>query len=412
MIQGYLDWAVLSLFVFAYSLVAGRLRSTPISAAMAFLVAGWALGPAGLGWLSFRVDSESLRTIAEFTLALILFTDAANSDLPVLRDSARLPVRLLGVGLPLTIVLGAVLARWMFPQFILAEAAVLAVALAPTDAALGQPVVTDPRVPEPIREGLNAESGLNDGICVPFLLFLLTLSGSGEANAGGLGRLGTFFIEEIGVGVLVGVVIVYLGCLCRDACAARGWIAQDWRPVLAVAMAAACFTSAQILGGSGFIASFCGGLVMGGVTRRTKEEDLAAAEGSGDVLSLLTWVVFGAAVLPRALAALTTTTLAYAVLSLTLVRMLPVALALKGLRLHRWSTLFVGWFGPRGLASIVFAVMVFDSSLPHGREVADVITLTVLLSVVLHGLSAAGLVGRYGRWIAGRKTGAGSSPAA
>ncbi|MEB3322716.1 MAG: cation:proton antiporter, partial [Synechococcaceae cyanobacterium] len=201
MIQGYLDWALLSLFIFAYSLFAARLRRTPVSAAMAFMLAGLALGPEGLGWLSFRVDSESLRTITEFTLALILFTDAANSDLPVLRDSARLPVRLLGVGLPLTIVVGAVLARWLFPQITLAEAAVLGVALAPTDAALGQPVVTDPQVPERVREGLSAESGLNDGISVPFLLFLLTLSGGAEAGAGGIGRLGMFFIEEIGVGV-------------------------------------------------------------------------------------------------------------------------------------------------------------------------------------------------------------------
>jgi NhaP-type Na+/H+ or K+/H+ antiporter len=399
MIHGYIDWALLAGFVFGYSLLAGTLRDKPVSAAMVFLFAGWLLGPEVLGWLSFRVDSESLRTIAEFTLAMILFTDAANANLPVLRDSARLPARLLAVGLPLTIVVGALLAHGLFPAFSLAEAAILAVALAPTDAALGQPVVTNPLVPARIREDLSAESGLNDGICVPFLLFLLTLPGSAGTGEAGLARLGGFFLEEIGGGVLVGLAIAYLGCLCRDACAARGWITPDWRPVLAVAMAAGCFTVAQAVGGSGFIACFCGGLAMGGLSRRGKEEDLVAAEGTGDVLSLITWMVFGAAILPRAIAAITPATLLYALLSLTLVRMLPVALATAGLRLDPRTILFLGWFGPRGLASIVFAVMIVDSALPHGQAVAHVIALTVLMSVVLHGLSATGLVKRQaGRW--------------
>jgi NhaP-type Na+/H+ or K+/H+ antiporter len=405
MIQGYLAWAVLALFVLAYALLSGRLRKEPLSASIAFLLAGWLLGPDALGWLRFQVDSESLRTITEFTLALILFTDAAHAELPVLRDSARLPARLLAVGLPLTIVAGALLAHWLFPSFTLTEACLLGVVLAPTDAALGQPVVTNPRVPAPIREDLNAESGLNDGICVPFLFFLLSLAAGNVAGGADLGRLGSFFVQQIGGGVLVGVTIALLGCAARDACGRRGWIAPDWRPVLAVAMAVASFTVAQLIGGSGFIACFCGGLLMGGLTRHGKEEDLMAAESTGDVLSLITWMVFGAAILGRALIAITPVSLAYALLSLTVVRMLPVALATTGLRLDRWTTLFVGWFGPRGLASIVFAVILLDAGLPHGEQLADVVALTVLLSVFAHGLSAEGLAERYGRLVARRSEG-------
>ncbi|MFQ6538052.1 MULTISPECIES: cation:proton antiporter [Aphanothece] len=406
MIQGYLQWAVLAIAVLGYALLSGRLGKTPLSGSLVFLVAGWLLGPDVLGWLNIQVESENLRTITEFTLALILFTDAANAQLSVLRD-LRLPVRLLGLGLPLSIVLGALLAGLIFPAFTPLEACLLGVCLAPTDAALGQPVVTNPRVPPRIREDLSVESGLNDGICVPFLLFLLSLAaGQGAANAGaakaGMGQLGTFFVGEIGGGVLVGVAVCLLGCAARDACSRRGWIAPDWRPVLAVAMAMVCFTLAQLIGGSGFIACFCGGLLFGGLTPRDKEEELVVAEGTGDVLSVTTWLIFGAAVFGRALEALTPANLLYAVLSLTLVRMLPVAVATLGLKLHRATTLFVGWFGPRGLASIVFAVILLDAGLPHGNALADVIAITVTLSVLAHGLSAQGLAERYGRMVAAR----------
>jgi NhaP-type Na+/H+ or K+/H+ antiporter len=209
-------------------------------------------------------------------------------------------------------------------------------------------------------------------------------------------------VEEIGGGLLVGVSVALLACVARDACSRRGWIAPDWRPDLAVAMAMLCFTLAQLIGGSGFIACFCGGLLMGGLTPRGKDEELVAAEATGDVLSLITWLVFGAAVFGRALAAITPANLLYAVLSLTVVRMLPVALATLGLGLHRSTTLFVGWFGPRGLASIVFAVMLLDAGLPHGTDLADVIAITVTLSVLAHGLSAQGLAERYGRLVAAR----------
>lgn len=399
MIHGYLQWSVLAIAVLGYSLLSGRLQRTPLSASFLFLVIGWLLGPDGLGLLKIRLESENLRTIAEFTLALILFTDAAKAQLTVLRDSARLPVRLLGLGLPLSIVLGALLAGWLFPSFTPLEACLLGVSLAPTDAALGQPVVTNPQVPAPIREDLSAESGLNDGICVPFLLFLLSLTAGQTDPVGGLGQLGNFFVGAIGGGMLVGVGVTLVVCAARETCIRRGWIAADWQPVLAVATAMLCFTLAQLIGGSGFIACFCGGLLFGGISPRHKEEQLVAAEGTGDVLSVVTWLIFGAAVFGRALVAITPLNLLYALLSLTVVRMLPVALAMRGLGLQRATVLFVGWFGPRGLASIVFGVLLLDAGLPHGNALADVIAITVTLSVVAHGLSAQGLAERYGRLI-------------
>jgi NhaP-type Na+/H+ or K+/H+ antiporter len=222
--------------------------------------------------LHFAINSEGLRGVAEFSLALILFTDAAQAQLPVLRRNARLPMRLLGLGLPQAIALGALVAHWLFPSWSLVEAAVLAVALAPTDAALGQPVVTNRNVPASIREDLSAESGLNDGICVPFLLLLLALvaNHSNPQATENLGLLAQLFLQQIGVGVLVGVALTSVGCWARDQCSRRVWIAPDWGHVLPAGLAVVVFTLAQSLGGSGFIGCFCAGIVMGGSHARQK----------------------------------------------------------------------------------------------------------------------------------------------
>lgn len=399
----YLDWAVIGVVIYAYTLLSKRLKTTPVSGALVFLITGFILGPSALGWLHVNVTSESLKTLAELTLALILFTDAAKANLSVLRNSARLPMLLLLLGLPLTILLGFAVARWIFPELSLAEAAILAVVLAPTDAALGQAVVTNPLVPAAIREDLSDESGLNDGICVPFLLALLAMAIGGDNQpSGGLSAaalLVRLFIEQLGLGVLVGGVTALVGTRLRDVCRRRDWIGDDWQPLLAIAMAFTAFSAAQQLGGSGFIAAFVAGLVYGGLSRATKEEELVAAESAGDVLSLMTWVAFGCAVVPLVLTRFTWTALIYGLLSLTLVRMIPVAVATAGLLKDPWSKLFVGWFGPRGLASVVFAVMVVDAGVPHGRMMAITVAVTVMLSIFAHGLTSVGVVRRYGNWM-------------
>ncbi len=366
MIEPYSDWAILAIFVFLYSLIAGRLSRTWLSDAIIFSVFGLLFGAFGLNLIQFNVTSENLKTIAELTLALILFTDAANANLSVLRNSLRLPWRLLAVGLPLTIGLGFIVGQFLFPQFSPAEVGILAVMLAPTDAALGKAVVTNPQVPDNIREDLNVESGLNDGICVPLLFALLAIA-TEQGNANTARLLFSLFTQQIGIGALIGASFAVIGVQLRAFCLKRDWIAPDWQPILAIALAIACFASAQHLGGSGFIACFVGGLTLGGMVKTEKEDLLIAAEATGDALSLITWVMFGASVVPFVINELTWSAFFYAVLSLTIVRILPVFLAVLGMGLDRWSTLFVGWFGPRGLASIVFAVIVLDEKLPHSR---------------------------------------------
>ena len=395
MIHEYNDWAMLAVFIFVYGIIAERLERTLISGAIVYIVFGLVFGPSGLGILNFNVTSENLKLIVELTLALILFTDAANANLAVLKNSIRLPCRLLLVGLPLTIILGFGVGRLLFPDLSLLEAAILATMLAPTDAALGKAVVTNPNVPAKIREDLNVESGLNDGICVPILFALLAIATNQNTEGSTTQLVLGLFAEEIGIGVLVGASFAFIAVQLGRFCLERNWISPTWKDVSVVTLAIACFATAQSLGGSGFIASFVGGLVFGGTTRTEKEELLQGSEATGDTVSLITWVVFGSAVVSLAIGQITWSILLYAILSLTVIRILPVLFSLTGVSLDLESKLFVGWFGPRGLASIVFAVIVLDANLPNGEMLAITASCTVVLSVLAHGLTANPWAGRY-----------------
>jgi NhaP-type Na+/H+ or K+/H+ antiporter len=394
----YQNLAILALFAFVYSVLAERLSRTPVNGAVVYLAFGVIAGPIGLGLLDLSIGSEGIRTIAELTLALVLFTDASNANLGVLRQFVRLPQRLLLIGLPLTILFGFGVGRLLFPELALLEVAILATMLAPTDAALGKAVVTNPAVPDPVREGLNVESGLNDGICVPILftfLALATQSGAGESTGGLALRL---VAEEIGIGAGIGIGLAIVGARGLRAAAGRGWLEPGpWARIPIVALAFASFCLAQSAGGSGFIACFTGGLTFGALVRKKhKEAVLEGAEGTGEVFSLLTWVVFGAAVLGQHAGDTDWRVVLYAVLSLTVIRMLPVALAVTGLRASTDAKLFLGWFGPRGLASIVFLVIVMQEKLPGGDTLIAVTVATVVLSIIGHGLSANPLAAAFG----------------
>ena len=389
----YENLAILAVFVLIYSAVGGRLERTPINGALVFTAAGLLLGPVGLGFLGLSIDNEGLRQLAELTLALVLFTDASNANLTVLKSNIRLPRRLLLIGLPLTIALGFGAGLLVFPGLGLIEVALLATMLAPTDAALGKAVVTDSRVPENIREGLNVESGLNDGICVPVLFVFLALAADSNTHDS-TGALALHLLaEEIGIGVAVAVVLTLAGAWLLRLSAAHGWLTESWRQLPVITLAIACFATAQTLGGSGFIAAFVGGLLFGWLARDHKHALLLAAEGTGDTLALLTWVVFGAGVVGQAVVnGVSGPVILYALLSLTVIRMLPVFLVLTGTGMTTAEKLFMGWFGPRGLASIVFIVIVLGDKLPGGATLASTVVCTIVFSVIAHGLSANPLV--------------------
>jgi sodium/hydrogen antiporter len=390
--------AIVALTLLGVAAVSRRLTGTPVTPAMVFVAVGLLVGTEVLDGIDLESSSATVRTLAEATLALVLFCDASRIDLGHLRLEVGVPVRLLAIGLPLTIALGALAAVGIFGQLSVEEAVILAVVLAPTDAALGQTVVTEPRIPGRIRQGLNVESGLNDGICVP-LLFAAVAVADVESEISGGRSAGTLLLEEIGYGVLGGVVgglvvaaiVVYAG--------RRELIADPWRQVIPAAGAALAYGTASGLGGSGFIAAFVAGMTFRLALGRDPGAINELSEQVGDVLNGITFVLFGAILLGPALGELSWELALYAALSLTLARMLPVAIAMLGTRARAPTIGFLGWFGPRGLASIVFAVIVVEeSNLPHEHLIVLAIYLTVGLSVFAHGLSAAPLAARYARW--------------
>lgn len=408
----YWNLAVLAGFVFVYSLLAGRLERTVVGGAITYVAFGIVSGTPGLGILQLNIDAEGLRLLAELTLALVLFTDAANADLGVLRRTRAIPERLLLIGLPLTIALGFVLGVALFDRLDLLEIAILATMLAPTDAALGKAVVTNPAVPADLREGLNVESGLNDGICVPVVLLLLALAVGHVVEGPATGLVLKHFAGQIGIGAAVGLVCTALAASSVRFAVGRGWTSAIWLQIPVPALALLCFATAQASGGSGFIACFVGGLTAGALAKRHKHQMLQAAEGIGNALALVTWVAFGAAVVALPLDALSWRVVLYALLSLTLVRMVPVLICLTGTGLSLDTKLFVGWFGPRGLASIVFIIIVLDEHLPGSATLGMTVVCTVLLSVLAHGLSANPLVAALGsrRGTSPRGSGSRSTP--
>jgi NhaP-type Na+/H+ or K+/H+ antiporter len=395
-----MEWslALVALALIGVGAVSQRLSGTPITPAMLFVAFGLIVGPQVLDGIDVSSSSAAVRTLAETTLALVLFADASRIDLGALRRTVDVPVRLLGLGLPLTIALGTVAAAAVFGELTVWEAVILAVVLAPTDAALGQAVVTEPRVPRRIRQGLNVESGLNDGICVP-LLFAAVAAADVESEISGGRGAATLLLEEIGYGVLGGIAAGLLVAAIIAQAGRRNLIAPAWRQVIPGAGAALAYGIASALDGSGFIAAFVAGMVFRLALRRDPEELNRLTEEVGSVLNGVTFVIFGAALLGPALTEVTWQLALYAVLSLTVVRMLPAAIAMWGSRARPPTLGFLGWFGPRGLASIVFAVIVVEESqLPHEHLIVLAIYITVGLSVLAHGLTAAPLAGRYVRW--------------
>ncbi|MEZ5573487.1 MAG: cation:proton antiporter [Halioglobus sp.] len=388
----YETLALLALFVLVYSMVAGAVERTWISGPIVFTCFGLLIGPVGLDLLAWDTDRELIRSLAEVTLAMVLFTDAAGANVEVLKKTSGVPARLLLVGLPLTILLGFSVGTLLFDTPSLFALAVLATMLAPTDAALGKAVITNEAVPADIRQSLNVESGLNDGICVPVLLLFLALALDKAGDSGPLPLAVKLVVEEIGIGLAVGLVLTFVAIRLLKMARHRKWLTQTWTQIPIVALALGCFAIAQYLGGSGFIAAYSGGLLMAimdkHLSRKAKDEILLASEGTGDTLALITWVIFGSAVVGQAVTYFSWTILLYSSLSLTLIRMLPVFLCLAGSGINIEGRLFIGWFGPRGLASIVFAVMVLSSGLPDSGPLAMTVVCTIMLSIFAHGITA------------------------
>jgi NhaP-type Na+/H+ or K+/H+ antiporter len=355
---------------------------------MVFIAFGVIAGPVGLGFLNLEVKNVELRVVADLTLALVLFIDAANADLSTVRSHALIPERMLLIGLPLCIILGVGVGMVVFPDVSLFELCILATMLAATDAALGKGVVTNKAVPARIRESLNVESGLNDGLCVPVLLLFLALA-TGSAGDSGSSVLALKLVaQEIGIGLGVAVVFSLVGVKLISICWHRDWFTDVWIQIPVVTLALACFATAQTLHGSGYIAAFVGGLLFGHFAKEHTHKLVMAGEGIAELLAMLTWVAFGEGAVGQYWARMTLDVVIYSLLSLTLIRMLPNVIALTGTGEKLETKLFLAWFGPRGLASIVFCIIVINADLPSESVLVSTVVCTVTLCVIAHGLTA------------------------
>lgn len=396
-----LSLAVIAGGLLLYSLISGRLQGTIITAPLVFIIFGFVIGTDGLNVAMFDVGHSAIHLIAELTLLLVLFTDAARIDLTRLRRDHNLPVRMLILGLPLTIAGGTLIATQLFPSFSFWEAALLAALLAPTDAALGQAVVSAKAVPVRIRQAINVESGLNDGIALPAVLLFAALA-SVQPESSDAGEWVQFVLLQLTLGPLTGVIVGWVGARLLDTAGERGWANDSYLGIGILSLAVFIYLAAELIGGNGFIAAFIGGMVFGNTIRHPCTFLFEFMETEGQLLMLIAFLVFGAALLPEGLEHMNLTVFLYAILSLTVIRMIPIALSVAGARLRPPTQLFLGWFGPRGLASILFVLLILErSNVPHRDELLSITVVTVMLSAVLHGMTAAPFAKLYGRLAAG-----------
>jgi NhaP-type Na+/H+ or K+/H+ antiporter len=386
------------LFVILYAAVAGWLGRRSITMPMFFLALGAIAGANGLGWINISPTSEEARTLVEVTLALLLFADSSTLKLHQLKEDAGLPARLLGLGLPLIILLGGMVAFLIFPQEGIGFALLIGAILAPTDAALGLPIFTNERVPVRIRRALNVESGLNDGIATPFVLLFTALAVAEVTQS--LSNWLTTALVEIGIAVLVGAVLGWLGGWLLAAARKRHLTSRATEQIGTLALALATYFGSIAAGGNGFIAAFVGGMLFSYATRHREHYAVELTESLGTLLSLFVWTIFGSLLVIPLFTAFNPLALLYAVLSLTLIRMLPVALALTGTHFRPDTKIVMGWLGPRGLASVVFTLIAFESFTEVARPYDVLFAIggwTIFLSVLLHGFSALPLAMWYSK---------------
>jgi len=393
---------ILPLFVvlvFLYSLVSGRLKQTVLTAPVIFTFGGMALVLARPDLAELGMQRHMLLSFAEIGLVMLLFTDATHINFRTLKSPERLPLRLLSIGMLLTILLGAVGASLLFPGLSLWEAGILAAILAPTDAGLGQVIVQSPRVPMRIRKALDVEAGLNDGLSVPFLMFFIAVSQLGTESAGRV--LLRFVYEQLGLGALVGIAVGLAGGALLGLAHRRGWMDGSLQQLGLVALPILSVLACEPLGASMFIAAYVAGLAVQSGFSEAGKHSIEFTEGWGQLFDYFVFFLFGL-LATRAFGQFTMVHLGYAVLSLTVVRMLPVAVALIGTRLSAATVLFMGWFGPRGLASIVLGLVFLEheASLPGEETIKLTVMVTVLLSIFAHGFSALPLIDRYARRVA------------
>ena len=379
---------VLGAVAFFYALVSAKMDRSIVTPPMIFTGVGVAIALLSREFAEEEASHEALKVVAEITLVLVLFIDASRINLTLFFREHKIAVRLLAIGLPLCVLLGAIIAKLIFGEFSIWEAALVAAILAPTDAALGQAVVSSEKVPVRIRQSLTVESGLNDGIALPLVMLLAALASVSTGDGEEKNWL-AFWLMQVTLGPLVGMVVGCGGGYLLTLAKKKDLINANFLRLTGVALAVIAWSAALQVGGNGFIAAFVAGMCFSCFAGKIDEAVRDFGEAEGQLLGLATFLLFGMVALLPAIERADASCYLYAILSLTIIRVIPVLAALVGLPLHLQTKLFLGWFGPRGLASLLFGLVVIgEFNLPHEDKILTVIVLTVLFSIVAHGISA------------------------
>lgn len=386
--------------IFIYGLFSKAADRSPVTAPMVFVATGILVGPLGFNLFHMEPENELVKILTEVTLILILFVDASTINLKQLLQDRSVPRRLLMIGLPLTMLLGTLVAYLLFPGVEIWLLVLMALILSPTDAALGQAVVKSAKVPERVRRWITIESGLNDGIALPPIFACIAVLSLGVGGSDEHWIL--FLLQQVILGAAIGGVVGWSGGNLVSLCSDKGWMNSTFQRLVSGSLAILCYAIAEHFHGNGFIAAFAGGLLLGSSTKsdQIRERIQEFGEAEGQQLVLFVFLIFSMVMVPQAAKHWDINAWLYAVLSLTFIRMLPVAISLLGAKLKMGTVLFIGWFGPRGIASVLYLLLVVDMLGIEGYErMLSVIVLTVLLSVFAHGVSAVPISNRFGKSI-------------
>ena len=397
----YPIFAFMALMILLYGLFSKIAEKSIITPPMVFVFIGFLASYFTFDFLKEGVEAPLVKIVAELTLILVLFVDASTVNVKKLLKERKIPLRLLLVGLPVTMVIGFLIALPLFPGLNLWIILMMALILSPTDAALGQAVVSSPLVPEKIRTSINVESGLNDGFALPPILICVAALSMTDSHGTGFSYWGLFTLKQFVYGPLIGGLVGFVGGKLVERASAKGWMNATFQRLTSICLAILAYSLAESVHGNGFISAYFAGLLLGTTNHEIRERIHEFGEAESQALQLFVFLLFGLILVPFALPLLTWQIWLYAILSLTLIRIIPVAFSLSGFGLSRADKLFIGWFGPRGIASILYLLMVvIELQQPEGLKLmVTVIVLTVLLSIYLHGISAYPLTKLYSKKI-------------
>lgn len=390
---------VLTVLVLCYAVVSGLVKKWYTAPALIFALFGIVLGPFALNVIDGRTDTANFTVIAQLALTVILFNQAAELELGGVVRRRGVTFRLLVVGIPLALLLGTATALLVLPVMPLWEAVCLAAIVAPTEVALIDALLDDERIPERIRHALSTESGFYDGFALAAMLAALALAS--DKTEPDVGRWGLFLVRTELVSVVVGVAIGALGGWVVARSRRREWMSDTWAQLATLAIALVCFGVGERLHGSGFVAAFAGGLAFAFMGRRTGvKPETQVSDAAGQLLELMVFAMFGGYAVIVGWRDADWRVVVFAVIALFVVRLVAVLVALIRSDLRAHERMFIGWFGPRGIGTLVLGLlMVQRGEIEQAPLITQVVAVTVTLSLVVHSATTwAGI-----RWLASRE---------